>query len=252
VFDWLLIASCVWSADIDSHHDKGHSLVDVVGGAAGDQHGDELGFKKVNKGGVVSLLPPETGQAADYPALTSQPAASIIRLRPNSGARSRSSRSRQATGKQWAARGARATASDAGDWVSRQRIGWRVPFAPALGGSPPEFSNKRTRSVIQIMERMQPTMIINPSHQYFSLFSSGHVLLGLEPYWLNAVTNPRTQAVLVAARALLSPRLSIQETHEILPCPKTASAAVTWLDRNPTKIAEERKVQRVFIFYSFE
>jgi hypothetical protein len=68
---------------IDSHHDKGHSLVDGIGGAAGDKEGDELGFKKVNKGGVVTLLPPETGHAADYPALTSQPAASIIRLRPN-------------------------------------------------------------------------------------------------------------------------------------------------------------------------
>jgi hypothetical protein len=68
---------------IDSHHDKGHSLVEGIGAAAGDQNGDELGFKKVNKGGVVTLLPPDTGQAADYPALTSQPAASIIRLRPN-------------------------------------------------------------------------------------------------------------------------------------------------------------------------
>jgi hypothetical protein len=68
---------------IDSHHDKGHSLVEGIGGAAGDKDGDELGFKKVNKGGVVTLLPPDTGLAADYPALTSQPAASIIRLRPN-------------------------------------------------------------------------------------------------------------------------------------------------------------------------
>jgi hypothetical protein len=62
---------------IDSHHDKGHSLVEGIGHAAGDQNGDELGFKKVNKGGVVTLLPPETGQAADYPVLMSQPAASI-------------------------------------------------------------------------------------------------------------------------------------------------------------------------------
>ncbi|MBV8753831.1 MAG: hypothetical protein JO328_13305 [Hyphomicrobiales bacterium] len=68
---------------IESHHDKGHSFVEGVGGAGGDQNGDELGFKKVNKGGVVTLLPPDTGHAADYPALTSQPAASIIRLRPN-------------------------------------------------------------------------------------------------------------------------------------------------------------------------
>ena len=68
---------------IDSHHNKGHSLIEGIGGAAGDQNGEELGFKKVNKGGVVTLLPPDIGQAADYPALTSQPAASIIRLRPN-------------------------------------------------------------------------------------------------------------------------------------------------------------------------
>ncbi len=32
---------------------------------------------------MVTLLPPETGQAADYPVLISQPASSIIRLRPN-------------------------------------------------------------------------------------------------------------------------------------------------------------------------
>jgi hypothetical protein len=37
----------------------------------------------VNKGGLVMLLPPHVGQASDYPVLTSQPAASIIRLRPN-------------------------------------------------------------------------------------------------------------------------------------------------------------------------
>jgi hypothetical protein len=69
---------------IDSHHDKGHSFAEGAGASAGDAHNtDELGFKTVNKGGVVTLLPPETGQAADYPVLTSQPAASIIRLRPN-------------------------------------------------------------------------------------------------------------------------------------------------------------------------
>ncbi|EJN07494.1 hypothetical protein PMI42_07776 [Bradyrhizobium sp. YR681] len=68
---------------IDAHHDKGHSFVDGIG-SAGDVHsGDELGFKTVNKGGVVTLLPPSVGVGADYPVLTSQPAASIIRLRPN-------------------------------------------------------------------------------------------------------------------------------------------------------------------------
>jgi hypothetical protein len=37
----------------------------------------------VNKAGVVTILPPESGSAADYPVLTSQPAWSTIRLRPN-------------------------------------------------------------------------------------------------------------------------------------------------------------------------
>jgi hypothetical protein len=69
---------------IDSHHDKGPTFAEGAGASAGDTHnGDELGFKTVNKAGVVTLLPPDTGQAADYPVLTSQPAASIIRLRPN-------------------------------------------------------------------------------------------------------------------------------------------------------------------------
>src|SRR5665213_500725 len=68
---------------IDSHHDKGRSFVEGLG-SAGDAHsGDELGFKTVVKGGVVTLLPPSVGQASDYPVLTSQPAASIVRLRPN-------------------------------------------------------------------------------------------------------------------------------------------------------------------------
>jgi hypothetical protein len=68
---------------IDSHHDKGHSFVDGIG-SAGDTHsGDELGFKTVTKGGVVTLLPPDMGVASDYPVLASQPAASIIRLKPN-------------------------------------------------------------------------------------------------------------------------------------------------------------------------
>jgi hypothetical protein len=67
---------------IDSHHDKGHSFTEGMS-VAGDGQSDELGFKIVTKGSVVTLLPPDTGQAADYPVLTSQPAASIIRLRPN-------------------------------------------------------------------------------------------------------------------------------------------------------------------------
>ena len=69
---------------INSHHDKAHSIAEGMGGAAGDTHsGEELGFKTLKKDGVVVLVPPDTGQAADYPVLTSQPAASIIRLRPN-------------------------------------------------------------------------------------------------------------------------------------------------------------------------
>lgn len=68
---------------IESHHDKGHSLVEGMGSAGDTHNGDELGFKTINKGGVVTLLPPDIGQASEYPVLTSQPAASIIRLRPN-------------------------------------------------------------------------------------------------------------------------------------------------------------------------
>lgn len=69
---------------IDSHHDKGHAFAEGSGAIAGDsKDGDELGFKTVNKAGVVTLLPPDTGQAAGYPVLMSQPASSIIRLRPN-------------------------------------------------------------------------------------------------------------------------------------------------------------------------
>ena len=68
---------------IDSHHDKGSSLVEGSATAGDSRDADELGFKIINKGGVVSLLPPDTGQPADYPVLRSQPAASTIRLRPN-------------------------------------------------------------------------------------------------------------------------------------------------------------------------
>lgn len=69
---------------IDSHHDKGHSFTEGAGATSGDtQSGDELGFKTVNKAGVVTLLPPDTGHAAEYPVLMSQPASTIIRLRPN-------------------------------------------------------------------------------------------------------------------------------------------------------------------------
>jgi hypothetical protein len=69
---------------IDSHHDKGHNFAAGGGASSGDSNdSDELGFKTMNKGGIVTLLPPDAGQAADYPVLMSQPASSIIRLRPN-------------------------------------------------------------------------------------------------------------------------------------------------------------------------
>ena len=53
------------------------------------------------------------------------------------------------------------------------------PVAARSVGSLSELVNERGRSIIQIIERMPLTMIINPSHQYFSIFSSGHVTLGL-------------------------------------------------------------------------
>jgi len=57
----------------------------------------------------------------------------------------------------------------------------------AAVGSLSELINKRGRSVIQIIERMPLTIIIKPGHQYFSVFSSRNVPLGLDLYWLNAV-----------------------------------------------------------------
>jgi hypothetical protein len=67
---------------IDSHHEHGWHIAEGAG-TSGDNQGDELGFKTVVQGGVVSLLPPDKGQAAEYPVLVSQPASSSIRLRPN-------------------------------------------------------------------------------------------------------------------------------------------------------------------------
>src|SRR3984893_6132406 len=41
---------------IDSHHDKGHAFAEGFGASAGDsKDGDELGFKTINKSGVVTL-----------------------------------------------------------------------------------------------------------------------------------------------------------------------------------------------------
>ena len=52
---------------IDSHHDLGHDFAEGAGTSGDNQGGDELGFKTVVKGNVVTLLPPDKGQAADYP-----------------------------------------------------------------------------------------------------------------------------------------------------------------------------------------
>jgi hypothetical protein len=59
----------------------------------------------------------------------------------------------------------------------RRRSGVITVVIPAgtPGDSLPELINKRDRSVIQIIERMQPTMIVNPNHQDFGVFSSRHV-----------------------------------------------------------------------------
>jgi hypothetical protein len=66
---------------IDSHHDMGHDFAVGIGSAGDSQNSDELGFKTVVKDGVVTLLPPDGGHAADYPVLSSGSA--NIRLRPN-------------------------------------------------------------------------------------------------------------------------------------------------------------------------
>jgi hypothetical protein len=68
---------------IDFHHDMGHDFAEGAGNSGDGQGGDELGFKTVLNDGVVTLLPPDKGQVADYPVLVSQPASSNIRLRPN-------------------------------------------------------------------------------------------------------------------------------------------------------------------------
>lgn len=66
---------------IDSHHEHGHDFAEGQGSAGDSKDSDELGFKTVVKDGVVTLLPPDTGQAADYPVLSSGSA--NVRLRPN-------------------------------------------------------------------------------------------------------------------------------------------------------------------------
>lgn len=66
---------------IDSHHEHGHDFAEGRGTGGDSKEGDELGFKTVVKDGVVALLPPETGLAADYPVLSS--GSTNVRLRPN-------------------------------------------------------------------------------------------------------------------------------------------------------------------------
>src|SRR6266540_1681940 len=121
----------------------------------------------------------------------------------------------------------------------------QCPVATRAVGSLPELINQRGRSVIQIIERMQPTMIINPNHQYFSIFSSRHVPRGLGSVLIECGYKAKNPGVLAATTGLPSPRLLIQESHETFPCPKTPSAAIIWFDRNPKKIAAERRAQRV-------
>ena len=67
---------------IASHHDKGWRSIPGAG-TSGNQSGTDLGFGTIKKDGVVTLLPPKKGQAADYPVLQSDPASSNVRLRPN-------------------------------------------------------------------------------------------------------------------------------------------------------------------------
>jgi hypothetical protein len=53
-----------------------------------------------------------------------------------------------------------------------------------------ELINERGRSLIQIIERMPLTMIINPSHQYFSVFSSRLVTLRLNTVLIEGSYKP--------------------------------------------------------------
>jgi hypothetical protein len=67
---------------IEAHHEHGWNFAEGTG-TSGEHRGDDLGSNTVTKDGVVSLLPLDKGQAADYPVLLSQPTSSSIRLRPN-------------------------------------------------------------------------------------------------------------------------------------------------------------------------
>ena len=53
------------------------------------------------------------------------------------------------------------------------------PITDRAVGSLSELIHERVRSVIQIVARMPPTMIINSNHQDFSVFPSRYVPRGL-------------------------------------------------------------------------
>ena len=61
---------------------------------------------------------------------------------------------------------------------------------PRAVGSLSEFINERDRSIIQIIEQMPLTMIVNPSHQYVSVFSSRHVTLRLRTVLIEGSYKP--------------------------------------------------------------
>jgi hypothetical protein len=68
---------------IQAHHEHGMHFSEGAVAAGESAAADQAGLKTEIKGGVVTLLPPDRGQAADYPVLFSQPASSTIRLRPD-------------------------------------------------------------------------------------------------------------------------------------------------------------------------
>src|ERR1700745_3017950 len=55
----------------------------------------------------------------------------------------------------------------------------QCPLAARAAGSLTELIHQRRRSLIQLIERIELTHIVNPKHQNFSVFSSRHVPLGL-------------------------------------------------------------------------
>ncbi len=68
---------------IQAHHEHGVHFTEGVVAAGESSAADKIGLNSTVKDGVVTLLPPERGQTADYPVLFSQPGSSIVRLRPN-------------------------------------------------------------------------------------------------------------------------------------------------------------------------